>query len=201
MYEAKNNTTFKNTNSFDNVITTYKKALIILFTKLCSFNTTNINNKSLPEFMVLDNKRISEIINSTNLLSSKISIWFVINKLIDKNVLEVAYKQILETFKHTNSPIEIIEIVEIVEIVNKYKTNKSLNVENIIALCFKYQKNGIKSLMIERILDFIINQEDKPHNSLFKIQDEIKELKDKSLKLTNHYEQIYINLFHAILYN
>ena len=195
LYKAKNNITFKNTNSFNNVITTYKKAIKNLFTKFCSFETTNIDNKDLPEFMVLDNKRISEIIKFTNILSSKISIWFIINKLIDKNLLEVAYKQILTVFNHNSSHKEIVEIV------NTHKTNKSINIENAIDLCFKYQKNGIKSLMIERILDFIINQEDKPHNSLLKIEDDIKTLKDKSLKLINHYEQIYINFFHAILYN
>tara|TARA_B110000259_G_scaffold188077_1_gene244814 strand:- start:5503 stop:6777 length:1275 start_codon:yes stop_codon:yes gene_type:complete len=193
--KAKHKVNYTGTNSYDRVLTIHREAMYELLFELSFLPTAKISKTyKLPEFMVLDKDRFDCIKNIVRKLSILISIWFLIQKMINQNYIERVFLSILKVFDIENSINIIIEIIKM------HTINTKVNISNIIKKCYSNEKNGIRYLMTKRIIKYITSKDnDNYHKSLKKLKNSLNSVKTDFLKIAEHYEKIYLPLYHSII--
>jgi hypothetical protein len=186
------NVKYVGTNSYDKIITIHRNVLNNLLVNIAC--ETSIDNKTLPEFMVLDKKRLRFFQYHIKKLSTIASIWLLIQKIVDNNYFERIYLTIVEKFGEINYLNIIVDLIE------KYKINKEVNIYKNISNCFKYEEKGIRKLIIKRISNFISSKENiNIDKSIEKISSSLIILRKDFLVLANHYENVYLPVFNSII--
>jgi isocitrate/isopropylmalate dehydrogenase len=177
-----------------NVISIHREAMCNLLNDISMKNQIVIASEKLPELLILDSHRIASVCNDIKVLSSSLSIRIICKAVISYPITDHIFNKILE---HMNKRKPMLKNIE--DIIYEHIPDVPSDLHIMLKKSIDNKPNSIRGVITKRICKYIIHKDE--HETIMDIQEQMNVIRDKIIKLCEHYEMVYLPFYHVLLYN
>lgn len=180
--------------SKSNVISIHREAMCNLLNDISMKNQTDVAFDKLPDLLILDSHRIANICNDIKTLASSLAIRIICKAIISYPITDHIFTKILEAMNKRKPKLKNIE-----DIIYEHIPDVPSDLHVMLKKSIDSVPKSIRGVITKRICKYIIHNEE--HDTIMYIQEQMNVVRDKIIKLCEHYEIVYLPFYHVLIYN